>query len=152
MKIIIISGFVVVVLIFIALLGLSIASRKQPELGLLDRQLRPCPDTPNCVCSEYPGKESFIKPINYSIAHADAWSAVKAAVYKTGGTILQEQPYYLHASYVTPLMRFADDLELRQDEDSFQIHVRSASRVGHSDFGVNRRRVEGIRQAFEHSD
>jgi uncharacterized protein (DUF1499 family) len=50
---------------------------------------------------------------------------------------------YLHATFASPLFGFVDDLEARRKGEI--IHVRSASRVGHSDFGANRRRIERIR-------
>jgi len=128
---------------------LSISSRKQPELGLFNGQLRACPASPNCVCSEFAGKNSFVEPLNYSIAHADAWGSVKQAIITTGGELVTEQGAYLHARYVTPLMRYVDDMEMRMDEDAHVIHVRSASRVGHSDMGANRERVERMRQTFD---
>lgn len=56
---IVIGLFLIMSLLFVAL---SIASRKQPELGLLDAQLRPCPRTSNCVCSEQQAGSSFVEP------------------------------------------------------------------------------------------
>jgi len=73
---------------------------------------------------------------------------VKRAIEAMGGRILEEQPGYLHAIFVSRLFRFVDDLELRLDEGAGVIQVRSASRVGHSDFGVNRKRVERLRERF----
>jgi len=130
------------------LVVLSIASRKQPELGLLNGQLRPCPATPNCVCSEQRVEGAFVEPLGYTITAADAWSKIKQAIIETGGVVVTEQNGYLHARYVTPLMRYVDDVELRLDETKQLIHIRSASRVGHSDLGANRKRVARIRAAF----
>lgn len=127
---------------------LSVASRKQPQLGLLNGQLRTCPATPNCVCSEWPQAASFVEPLRYSIAHDDAWRSMQQAVLETGGLILTWQGVYAHARYVTPIMRYVDDMELRLDEDQHVIHIRSASRVGHSDLGANRQRVDRLRTAF----
>lgn len=132
----------------VLLVVLSIASRKQPELGLLNNQLRVCPSTPNCVCSEGLIETSFVEPLSYSIAHAAAWDSVKQAVVATGGVVVSERDAYLHARYVTPMLRYVDDVELRMDEDKHVIHIRSASRVGYSDLGTNRQRVERIREMF----
>lgn len=142
----IIGIFLIIGILFVAL---SISSRKQPELGLLNGQLHPCPATPNCVCSEQQDEGAFVEPLSYSIALDDAWLRVKQAIVKTGGVVLTEQNGYLHARYVTPLMRYVDDVELRVDEDKHVIHIRSASRVGHSDLGANRKRVTRIRTAFD---
>jgi len=149
MKILLSLMFGLFLIIALLSLVLSLSSRKQPELGLLNGRLRPCPATPNCVCSEPPVAVSFIPPLAYSIAHADAWHSVRQAVVETGGVLINEQDDYLHARYVTPLLRYIDDVELRIDEHAHLIHIRSASRVGHADFGVNRRRVSRIWSAFD---
>ena len=149
MKILFYSIIGVVLLIGLLLIVLSIASRKQPELGLVNGQLRPCPATPNCVCSEWPGAGAFIEPLHYSIARDAAWDSIKQAIISTGGEIVHEQNAYLQTRYVTPLLRYVDDVELRLDEDRHVIHIRSASRVGRSDLGANRQRVSRIKNAFD---
>lgn len=131
------------------LIGLSIASRKVPELGLINGQLRPCPPTPNCVCSEWKVEGAFVEPLGYSTSANNAWDTIKKTINKTGGNIVSEQNTYLHATYQTPLLRFIDDVEIRLDERQKLIHIRSASRVGRSDMGTNRKRVAGIRMIFE---
>lgn len=62
--------------------------------------------------------------------------------------IVTETDNYFHAEFKSALMGFVDDSEFYHDEREDVIHVRSASRVGYSDFGVNRRRVESIRERF----
>ena len=148
MKILFYTFIGIILIIGILFVILSIASRKQPELGLLNGQLRPCPATPNCVCSEFQAEEADIEPLSYSIAHAEAWKSIKQVIVATGGEIVMEQGVYLLARYRTPLMRFVDDVELRMDEDHYVIHIRSASRVGRSDLGANRKRAERIRKMF----
>lgn len=149
MKILFYAVVGIILIVVIMFIVLSIASRKQPELGLLNGQLRPCPATPNCVCSEWPEAGAYVEPVVYSIARDAAWDGIKQAIIETGGEIVTVQPGYLRARYVTPLMRYVDDVELRIDEDGHVIHVRSASRVGHSDLGANRLRVNRIRGAFD---
>ena len=148
MKIFLYSVIGILVIIGIMLVVMSIASRKQPELGLLNGQLRPCPASPNCVCSEQQVEGAFVEPLSYTITAEDAWPRMKQAIVETGGVVVTEQDGYLHAHYVTPLMRYVDDVELRLDKNKQLIHVRSASRVGHSDLGANRKRVARIRAAF----
>lgn len=63
--------------------------------------------------------------------------------------IVEEQPGYLHAVFTSLVFRFQDDVEILRDADAQVLHVRSASRVGHSDLGVNRKRVERLRQRFQ---
>ena len=62
--------------------------------------------------------------------------------------LITDQPGYLYAQCTTRLMRYTDDLEFWLDEPAGVIHVRSASRIGHGDRGVNRARVEAIRHRF----
>jgi len=142
---IVIGLFVILSLYFVAL---SISSRKQPELGLLNGQLRACPASPNCVCSEGQGGMEFIEPLSITTTADDAWRKAKKAIVETGGVIVTERDDYLHAEFVTPLMRYVDDVELRKDDNKKVIHLRSASRVGHSDLGANRARVEKLRKTF----
>jgi len=138
----------IVLIIGVMLMLLSIASRKQPELGLLNGQLRPCPTSPNCVCSEVPVEGAFVEPLSYTTTAEDAWRNIKQAIVDTGGVVVTEQDSYLHARYETALMRYIDDVELRLDTNHQVIHIRSASRVGQSDLGANRKRVARIRAAF----
>lgn len=148
MKILLYSVIGIFVIIGLLFVVLSISSRKQPELGLLNGQLRPCPATPNCVCSEQQVDGAFVEPLVYATTAEYAWDKIKQVVVETGGVVLTEQNGYLHARYETPLMRYVDDVELRLDENKQVIQVRSASRVGHSDLGANRKRVERIRSEF----
>ncbi len=149
MKLLLYSVIGIFVIIGLLFVGLSISSRKQPELGLLNGELRPCPATPNCVCSEQQVEESFVEPLVYTANTDDVWRKIKRAITETGGIVLTEHAGYLHARYETPLMRYVDDVELRVDAKNQVIHIRSASRVGHSDMGANRQRVSRIRTAFD---
>ena len=149
MKLLLYSVIGIFVIIGIMLAGLSMASRKQPELGLVNGKLRPCPMTPNCVCSEQKVEGAFVEPLVYATTADTAWQRIRHIIIETGGVDLNEQDGYLHARYETPLLRFVDDVELRLDEVNHVIHIRSASRVGKSDLGTNRKRVARIRTAFD---
>ncbi|MFO7593306.1 MAG: DUF1499 domain-containing protein [Pseudomonadota bacterium] len=142
-----ITGTVVVIFIVMAV-ALSILSRQKEAPGLVDGRLMSCPDTPNCVCSEYPANQAFVEPLGFEGNSATAWSRVTAAVRDSGGKIVREEGDYLAATYTSKVFRFIDDLELRLDSRAGHIHVRSASRVGHSDLGVNRKRVEKLRKLY----
>jgi len=129
-------------LVFIAK---AIQSHKPPErLGLQNGMLLPCPDSPNCVCSEglsQASEQHAIAPIQ---ANEGAWDSLKKRIIEQGGVILKDDGVYLHATFTSALFRYVDDVELRRDQKQGLIHIRSASRVGHSDFGVNRERVERL--------
>ncbi|MHB8742507.1 MAG: DUF1499 domain-containing protein [Sulfuricaulis sp.] len=138
-----------VIILCLLFVGLSIHSRNRPELGLLDGRLRRCPSTPNCVCSEDQGKPSYIKPLSIKDNSQRSWEKIKRAIRDMGGNIDTDRDGYLRATFTTRIFRFKDDLELRMDEQNRIIQVRSASRVGRSDLGTNRRRVENLRARFD---
>jgi len=130
-----------VVLVSITFFLLGLKSQKGSAKGVKDGKLAPCSSAPNAVCSEadtQPEKE--VATLQTSMAKA------KAAVIATGGTITAETDSYVSATYMSRLFKFVDDVELRADGDI--VHIRSASRVGYSDRGVNRKRVEAIRAAL----
>jgi uncharacterized protein (DUF1499 family) len=127
---------------------LSIDSRKARETGLLNGKLRPCPGTPNCVVSEDGGKDSYIEPLAFSGEPGAAWEHAKEALTGLGGRIEKDTGDYLWATFRSRIWRFVDDTELRLDAAGKAIHVRSASRVGKGDLGVNRKRVERLRNLF----
>lgn len=139
---------VILVLLFVILIWVGIKSQQmQPErVGLSGGMLMMCPDSPNCVCSEkhtQDDKKHYIAAI-----HADkqTWLKLAQKITKLTGMRNGGDEGYLHAVFYTPMFHFADDLELRYDEEAQLIHIRSASRMGHSDFGANRKRVEMIRK------
>jgi len=134
---------VVGLVFFLAIL--SIVSRKKPPAGLVGVRLRPCSSRPNCVCSEDKDLPSYVKPLAFSGTADGSWEKAKGIICEMGGKIVREDDCYLWATFSTRLFRFMDDLELRMDEENKLIHVRSGSRVGYSDMGVNKRRVEDFR-------
>ena len=122
-------------------------SWRRPVLGLVEGKLRRCPDLPNCVCSEGETGEHAIEPLRYTDSPEAAWLRLVAVVEATSNThIVAREAGYLRVEFVTPLMRYVDDVEFRLAPAA--IHVRSASRVGRSDLGANRKRVETLRAAF----
>jgi uncharacterized protein (DUF1499 family) len=125
-------------------------SGKRPaDLGLKGGVLRPCPDTPNCVSSEGgTPADKLVAPLPAPGGRADLvrLAAVVAAWPRT--EVITTTPEYLHAESTSLLLRFVDDVEFRFDSAAQVIHVRSASRLGKSDLGVNRKRVEGIRDRW----
>lgn len=140
------------VFVVVALVALSIVSRSGGAHGLVQGKLRPCQHTQNCVCSET-FENKNIDPLSIVGMPADAaWTRLKDAVIATGGHIETDDGNYLWAVYTTPIFRFKDDFEARFDQDQNVIHLRSASRVGHGDLGVNRKRLERIVAQYNASD
>jgi uncharacterized protein (DUF1499 family) len=128
---------------------LSALGRSPAGLGVRDGRLADCPRTPNCVSSQSSEPRYAIEPIRFEGEPAEAWARLRQVLAGWPRTrILGESDSYLHAECKTLVFRFTDDVEFLLAPDARLIHVRSGSRVGRSDLGVNRRRVEAIRQAF----
>ncbi|MFP4252831.1 MAG: DUF1499 domain-containing protein [Halothece sp.] len=121
------------------------AGKRPTNLGVSAGKLAPCPETPNCVCSQSEDSEHQIDPLPY--VDIDDLKKVVNNMERT--TIVEENENYLYAEFKSKLMGFVDDVEFHKDEINQVIHVRSASRLGKSDLGVNRKRVEAIRQSLE---
>jgi len=130
-------------------LGFKLMPKGQAKLGLVAGQLSPCPNTPNCVCSEDNSASAYVAPFAFKGVDESAWLRAKQAVISSGGRIQTDEQTYLSAIFSTKWLGFVDDVELRLDADNDVIHVRSASRLGRSDFGVNRERVERLRMLFD---
>ncbi len=119
----------------------------QPELDGNDMS---CPDSPNCVSSLASDSAHFIAPLAFKDQPEAAMERLKAALLtEKRVTLVKEQADYLHAEIRSLIFRFVDDVEFTLDIEEKVFQVRSFSRVGYSDFGVNRRRIESIRQRFQ---
>ncbi len=129
------------------LIILSCASNPQ-KVQLVDGRLRPCPDSPNCVSSESDRPSSHVEPLTFKGPAEKAWSDLRETLREMGGTIQEEKDSYLWATFTSNIFRFVDDMEFRMVSAGGLIHVRSGSRKGYSDLGVNRRRVEKLRALF----
>lgn len=114
--------------------------------------LAPCPDSPNCVSSQSDNTQHYIKPFEFHDTPVQAMQRLRAALLgERRITLVSEEGGYLHAEARSLIFRFVDDLEFVLAPAENLIHVRSAARTGHSDFGVNRRRLERLRQSFSNS-
>ena len=144
----IIALFPVAILILFFLL--SLLSRSESAAGIVNEKLTSCPDKPNCVCSEYADDaEHAIAPIQIPAGiEGDALPLIKEVLLEMGGEIQSETDIYIAATFTSGFFRFVDDVEIRLDTESSLLHVRSASRAGYSDMGVNQIRVEEIRLLF----
>ena len=117
-------------------------------------RLAPCPRTPNCVSTEAPpGSSKRMDPIPYTGSLDEARARLLRVVRDYPRTRIVSdpslEPHYLKAECRSQIFRFVDDVEFVFNEAAKQIHFRSASRLGRKDFGVNRKRMEEIRAAFE---
>jgi uncharacterized protein (DUF1499 family) len=129
-----------------------LAGRRPDNLGVTDGRLARPKRTPNCVSSqaEPSDAEHYIEPIVFRGAAAEAMAAARGAVESMErATIVREAPGYLYAEFRSRLLGYVDDVELYFDHQAGMFHVRSASRLGRRDFGVNRKRVEALRTRIE---
>ena len=140
----------IVLLSFIFLTG---CSGTMPKLGVNSGQLMPCPKTPNCVSSQATDKKHFIPPIHFIGASQDAQDRllqILKAWKRTKITVVQEN--YIRVEFTSKIFRFIDDVEFyfrSTKTGKIIIHFRSAARLGHSDLGANRKRIEQIRNKFK---
>lgn len=123
----------------------NFSGTKPTNLGVKDGKLAACPGTPNCVNSQSTDAQSKVEPLP-GVAIADLRKVIET-MERT--TIIEQTDNYLYAEFKSKLMGYVDDVEFYRDPTANVIHVRSASRLGQSDLGVNRKRVEEIRQKLK---
>lgn len=124
---------------------LSACSGEPPQnIGNLDGRLALCPDSPNCVCSFEERESHRIDPLNANLAQIES-----VLVNLDEANIVKAEPNYLYAEFTSRIFGFVDDVEFLYDPATQLTHVRSASRVGYGDMGVNRKRIESIRAAIQ---
>jgi uncharacterized protein (DUF1499 family) len=128
---------------------LSLLSRRAPTLGLHEGKLKPCSSFPNSVSSYATDDQHAMEPLHFNSNADSAWDRLKQVLVGWPRTlIVAATEAYLRAECDSLVFRFRDDLEFLLDHEAKVIHFRAAARVGYSDLGVNRRRMEAFRQAF----
>ncbi|MBL6988076.1 MAG: DUF1499 domain-containing protein [Methylobacter sp.] len=131
-------------IVYIIVMTLSTATQAA------EKQLPPCPNSPNCVSSQATDADHFITPFKIIGNVEQAWTALKTALLSQSRTeITSETGNTLHAQATSLVFRFVDDIDAVLDADAGIIHIRSASRTGYGDFGVNRKRVEMLRAQLQ---
>jgi len=125
---------------------LGVLSRSGNPPGILEGRLTPCSNKPNCICSEFLlNEQHYFPPLNLITGQERAaWEELQVAVTRQGGKVTEVNDRYITAQFKSTIFGFVDDFEARLDSMNHQIQFRSASRVGKSDFGVNRKRVAAI--------
>ena len=124
------------------------SGRRPANLGAPNGTLASCPDAPKCVSSQESGGQA-IQPLATGGDGAAAFAALLEVIEaRDDARLVTQDSRYLHAEFTTPLMGFVDDVECVLSSDGSRIDVRSCSRLGDSDLGANRKRVEALRQAL----
>ena len=126
----------------LALLPFLSACAGEPpqDIGVRDGRLIACPESPNCVSSYESSEEHAIAALDGNLNQVQ-----QILVAMDGANIVEQSKNYLYAEFTSSLMGYVDDVEFLYDAASNTTQVRSASRVGYSDMGANRSRVEAIR-------
>ncbi len=135
--------------ISLAVLFIGCTGSRPVRLGVTNGKFIPCPETPNCVCSQDPDQSHSIEPLIYKGSPKEARTRLLDIIQgMKRAKVVTAQERYLHVEFTSAVFRFVDDVEFFIDDSQKVIHLRSAARLGHYDFGVNRKRLETIRQMF----
>lgn len=136
----------------VGLIMITGCSGTMPDLGINNGELMVCPKTPNCVNSQAVDQKHYIDPLRYTGTPSEARAHLLQIVETEKRTkILTSQENYIRAEFTSAVFRFVDDVEFYfTDEQAGEtvVHVRSASRIGSSDLGANRKRIERIRRKY----
>jgi uncharacterized protein (DUF1499 family) len=138
--------------IYLVLL-LSACGSNSVTTGIVDNRLTPCPESPNCVSSDASDEVHRVEPYKLKAAPEEAWRSLRDVVEaQKRVTVITADDAYLHVEVRSAIFRFVDDAEFHLRPDDGIIAVRSAARVGHGDMGINRKRIETIREALRTRD
>ncbi len=120
------------------------AKSKKP-IGIVNGKLHPCPKSPNCVSTQATGNKHKIDPIKFSGSLNEAKDKIVNIISSLKRSkIITNKDNYIHAEFRTATFKFVDDVEFLFDDGEKIIHFRSRARLGYSDMGVNRKRMESI--------
>ena len=123
--------------------------KSKKPIGIVNGKLHPCPKSPNCVSTQAVEENQKIEPINYSGDLEDAKAKIIGIINSLKRSkIITNEENYIHIEFRTATFRFVDDVEFLFDDKEKIIHFRSRARMGYSDMGVNRKRMEEITKLF----
>ncbi|GHC34000.1 DUF1499 domain-containing protein [Aidingimonas halophila] len=127
-------------------------TRKRPShIGVHHGRLASCPNSPNSVCSQAEDNAHYVAPLDPgNRSKQELMARLRIAIEGCEDVeVVTVDDGYLHAECHSPLLGFVDDLEFLWSDDEGVCHVRSASRLGVTDLGKNRARVEKLRMLLE---
>ncbi len=133
----------------VALLISGCSGERPPHLGSVNSHLADCPLTPNCVSSFSKDPEHQISLLQFASTPEQLIEDLKTILHETEEAhIITIGEHYIYAEFTSKVFRFVDDVEFLLDPQTQTLHFRSASRIGHSDLGVNRERIETLKAAL----
>jgi uncharacterized protein (DUF1499 family) len=136
-------------ILIITVMMVSCSGNRPKNPGVTDGKLAPCPRSPNCVSTQSDDEQHYIAPIIYDGKLDRARDKLIAVIQSMKRShIVKSEDTYIHVEFTSAFFRFVDDAEFYLDDTAKTIHMRSASRVGKSDLGVNRKRMEKVRAQF----
>lgn len=141
---------VILLITIVGLYGLSMTAPRPTNLGVSNGMLAKCPSSPNCVSTQADNPDQQMPAIPFD-CHADEMLVrIKDMIQSEfpRATLISESGNYLHFEFKSLIFRFVDDVELFVDDKASVVHFRSASRVGHSDLGANRKRMRKISESL----
>lgn len=142
-------------IILVASMLLAGCTGTPPKLGVEDGRLTSCPASPNCVSSQAEREDEthYIEPVLAKGPLPEVKTHIlKVVDQMPGSRVVKNDNNYIRAEFTSLIFRFVDDVEFyfpQTVSEKITIHVRSASRIGHSDLGVNRKRIEKFRSRFK---
>lgn len=143
--------WIIIGLIALAALNMAIQNNRMPKnLGVTEGRLAPMPKSPNAVSSQTESAEKKVDALSFDGDLESSRGKVLDVLRTLGNAVVMtEENNYIHAVFITPTMKYRDDVEFYFDESDSLIHYRSASRIGYGDMGLNRERYEKIRGLYE---
>jgi len=124
-------------------------TKSKKPIGIVDGKLHPCPKSPNCVSTQAIDEKQKMEALNYSGSLEDAKVKIVNIINSLKRSkIITNEENYIHIEFRTATFRFVDDVEFLFDDKEKVIHFRSRARMGYSDMGVNRKRMEEITRLF----
>lgn len=135
-------------MVLVGFFMMGCAGSPPSHLGIQNGKFAPCPDKDNCVDSQSPDEKHYVEPLSYKGSRGSALIKLRKVIHSMERTrIMEDSERYLRVEFTSAVMGFVDDVEFYFPDEPV-IHLKSASRIGYSDFGVNRKRVEKIRELF----
>jgi len=123
--------------------------KSKKPIGIVDGKFYPCPNSPNCVSTQATIEKHKIDPIQYTGSLSEAKDNIIQLIRSLKRSkIITDKENYIHVEFRTALFKFVDDVEFLFDDSEKNIHFRSRARLGYSDMGVNRKRMDTIRDKF----
>ena len=135
--------------VIVCMIIFSCTGQRPENLGIHNGRLKDCPSKPNCISSQAEDEKHVLTSFRYQGEKKAAFERLKKIILSFERmTIVAENDNYFHIECKSKIMGFVDDLEFFFPKEKI-IHIRSASRIGYSDLGVNRKRVEYLRELFD---